>query len=401
MGKPPGPRPPDLAELVRAEDRLSFLYAEHAIISRDANAITITDADGTVHVPAATLGTLLLGPGTNVTHQGIVTLAESGATVVWVGERGVRYYGHGRGLTLSSRLIEAQARVFANQSLRLKAARFMYEMRFPGEDVSGLTMQQLRGREGARVRNVYREHSRRTGVPWKRREYQPGDFEGSDPINMALSASHTALYGVVHSVIVALGCSPALGIVHTGEVRSFVYDIADLYKAEISIPAAFDVVARGDSDDIERDVRRAVRDALVDGSIMKRCTKDIKAVLAHALSMPPDGGATGFDSEESDDAAGYDLDPRSHGVVKLWDGGDRAVESGTNYSDGFGDESRGSTGESRGNLAAADLPIHQDAGDRRGAASPREGDGRIGSSSTEPADAFDLGSLFGLDEDRE
>lgn len=332
MAKLPAIRPPDLTELVRAEDRLSFLYTEHSMISRDANAITITDADGTVHVPAAQLGVLLLGPGTSITHQGIVTLAESGSTVVWVGEHGVRYYGHGRSLTLSSRLIEAQARVFANRSLRLRAARFMYEMRFPDEeDVGGLTMQQLRGREGARVRRVYREHSRRTGVPWKRREYQPGDFEGSDPINLALSAAHTCLYGVVHAIIVAIGCSPALGIVHTSEIRSFVYDMADLYKAEISIPVAFDVVARGGSDDIERDVRRAVRDALVDGSIMKRCVRDVKAVLTYALSGDEE---VRLDPESNSASDGYELEPSSHGVVKLWDGGDRSVDSGWNYSDG-------------------------------------------------------------------
>lgn len=335
MGKLPAIRPPDLTELVRAEDRLSFLYTEHSSISRDANAITITDADGTVHVPAVQLGVLLLGPGTSVTHQGIVTLAESGSTVVWVGEHGVRYYGHGRSLTLSSRLIEAQAKVFANRSLRLRAARYMYGMRFPGEaGVDGYTMQQLRGREGARVRSVYREHSKRTGVPWKRREYQPGDFEGSDPINLALSAAHTCLYGVVHAIIVAIGCSPALGIVHTSEIRSFVYDIADLYKAEVSIPVAFDVVARGDSDDIERDVRRAVRDALVDGSIMKRCVRDIKAVLAFALSGEEDAQ---FGFEAASASAGYELDPSLHGTVKLWDGGDRTVDSGWDYSDGDGD----------------------------------------------------------------
>ncbi|MCQ8206849.1 hypothetical protein NPS74_03960, partial [Cutibacterium acnes subsp. acnes] len=34
---------------------------------------------GTVHVPASIIGALLLGPGTNVTHQAMVLLTESGA----------------------------------------------------------------------------------------------------------------------------------------------------------------------------------------------------------------------------------------------------------------------------------------------------------------------------------
>src|SRR5690606_17022725 len=105
-----------------------------------ANAITATDERGVIHIPAATLGTLLLGPGTTVTQQAMVLMAESGSTVVWVGEEGVRYYAHGRSLATSSRLLEAQAALVTNRSARLRVAREMYAMRFPGEDTSGLTM---------------------------------------------------------------------------------------------------------------------------------------------------------------------------------------------------------------------------------------------------------------------
>lgn len=73
------------------------------------------------------------------------------------------------------------------------------------------------------------------------REYNPDDFENSNVVNKALSAANVALYGVVHSVIVAIGMSPGLGFVHTGHDLSFVYDIADLYKSKITIPIAFDI----------------------------------------------------------------------------------------------------------------------------------------------------------------
>lgn len=177
-----GTPPLAVGQLARAEDRLSFVYLEHCVVHRDSNAITATDARGTVHIPAAGLSALLLGPGTSVSHQAMTLMAESGSTAVWVGERGVRYYAHGRSLARSSRYLEAQARLVSNNRSRLAVARQMYEMRFPGEDVSGLTMQQLRGREGARVRKTYREHSARTGVPWERRDYRPDDFEASDPV---------------------------------------------------------------------------------------------------------------------------------------------------------------------------------------------------------------------------
>ncbi len=192
----PGAPPPPLYELVRAEDRISFIYVERCVVNRDANAITATDERGTVHIPAANLGALLLGPGATVSHQAMVLLSESGSTAVWVGERGVRYYAHGRSLTHSSRLLEAQAAAVTNRNERLRVARDMYSMRFPEEDVSRLNMQQLRGREGARVRRVYREASRRTGIRWSGRSYDPEDFDASDEINRALSAATACLYGL-------------------------------------------------------------------------------------------------------------------------------------------------------------------------------------------------------------
>ena len=304
----PGPPPVDISELVRAQDRLSFLYVERCIVHRDGNPITASDERGTVHIPTASLGALLLGPGCNVSHQAMVLLAESGSTAVWVGEQGVRYYAHGRGLAQSSRLLEAQAAAVTNQSARLKVARAMYELRFPEDDVSHLTMQQLRGREGARVKRLYRMHAERTGVSWTRRDYDTADFAGSSAINQALSAATTCLYGITHAVIVALGCSPGLGFIHTGHSRSFVFDVADLYKGEIAVPVAFDVV-RDEPDDIPAETRRAVRDSVRGGHLLTRCARDIRALL-----LPPD-----------------EVDDQDWNVVSLWDGADRTVAGGVSY----------------------------------------------------------------------
>ncbi|CCH29287.1 type I-E CRISPR-associated endonuclease Cas1e [Actinosynnema sp. NPDC047251] len=316
----PGARPVPLSQLLRAQDRISFLYLEHCVVHREDNAITSTDKRGTVHIPAATLGALLLGPGTTVSQQAMVLLAESGSTAVWVGEHGVRYYAHGRSLARTSRLLEIQARLVSDNRTRLRVARQMYALRFPGEDTTGLTMQKLRGREGARVRRLYRDHARRAGVDWQRRDYDPDDFDGGTPINQALSAANTSLYGVVHAVIVALGCAPGLGFVHTGHVKSFVYDIADLYKAEISIPVAFDITAR-EVADIGTETRRAVRDRMRDGTFLQTCVRDIKTLLTE------DDDLVEYGPESFDEP----LD--AHNVVMLWDDNGRAVAGGTNYHD--------------------------------------------------------------------
>ncbi len=315
MGNVPGPPPVPINHLTRAQDRMSFLYVEHSVIHRDANAITAHDARGTVHVPAATIGALLLGPGTTVSQQAMVLLAESGATAVWVGEHGVRYYAHGRSLARSSRLLEAQATLVSQRQSRLRVARQMYAMRFPEEDTAKLTMQQLRGREGARVRRLYREHAKRVGIPWDRRQYDPGDFDNANPVNQALSAANTSLYGVVHAVVVALGCAPGLGFIHTGHVRSFVFDVADLYKADVTIPIAFDIAAANVAD-IGAETRRAVRDHMKDGHFLDECVRDIKSLLADEEDDVVEYGPEAFDDPD---------------VVMLWDYDGREVAGGVSY----------------------------------------------------------------------
>lgn len=264
--------------LARVGDRISFLYAERCVVNRDGNSLTIMDQRGIAHLPATQIAALLLGPGTKITYAAMALLGDAGVSTVWVGERGVRYYAHGRPPAKSSRMAEIQAEVVTHQRKRLNCARRMYAMRFPGEDVSSLTMAQLRGREGARMKKVYETESKRTGVYWNRRSYDPNDFESSDPINQALTAASAALYGVAHAVIAALGFVPALGVVHTGTDRSFVYDIADLYKAEISIPAAFDSVAAAKGKPTV-EVRRYIRDYVVSHRLMPRMVKDLKSLF--------------------------------------------------------------------------------------------------------------------------
>jgi CRISPR-associated protein Cas1 len=314
----PGSPPPRLPELVRAQDRLSFIYLERCFVHRDSNAITAQDERGTVHIPAASLGVLLLGPGTKVTHQAMQLLAESGSTAIWVGEQGVRYYAHGRSLASSTRLLEAQASLVSNRNSRLAVARVMYAMRFPDEDTSGLTMQQLRGREGARVRRCYREHAERAGVTWDSRQYNRIDWDDGDPINQALSAAHTCLYGVAHAVIVALGCAPGLGFVHTGHDKSFVYDIADLYKADITMPVAFDLAAAAPAD-VAAETRRAVRDKLYGGSFLDRCVHDIRRLLL------PSEEATTVEDDWPDEGR----------IVQLWDDSGTRLTGGTNYTSDY------------------------------------------------------------------
>ncbi|MEE1927398.1 type I-E CRISPR-associated endonuclease Cas1e [Streptomyces sp. TRM 70351] len=302
-------------ELGRIGDRVSFIYLERCTVHREDNAITATDAEGTTHIPSATIGTLLLGPGTRVTHQAMSVLGECGAAVVWTGEHGVRFYAGGRALSRSSGLAEAQATAWANRRTRLDVARAMYRMRFPGEDTAGRTRQDLLTMEGRRVKDCYRREAARTGVPWRRREYRPDDFLAADAPNQGVTAAGQCMYGIAHAVVAALGCSPALGFVHSGHERSFVYDVADLYKTEIGIPAAFDAAAEGEEDMASR-TRRAVRDRVRQTKLLDRCVRDIKDLLRYDGTRDTGDGQDRVTLQTDDDT--HVTGGRNYGDEPIW-----------------------------------------------------------------------------------
>lgn len=308
MGDLPGMERPALQALPQIEDRLTFLYLEHCQINREDSAILIRDDRGTTRVPAAAITVLLLGPGTTVTHRAVELIGDAGVGIVWVGEHGVRFYASGRPLTHRAHLLMKQAKLVSNQRTHLAVVRKMYQLRFPNEDVSGLTTQQLRGREGSRVRKTYRAAAEKWKIPWNGREFDPDNFSSGDPVNQALSAGHACLYGLAHAVIVALGCAPGLGFIHVGHERSFVYDIADLYKAEITIPIAFEMAAQT-LGDLSGAVRHRVRDEMVSTHLLERMVKDIRFLLS--------------DDEWADEG--------TTDVTYLWDAQKGAVANGRNY----------------------------------------------------------------------
>lgn len=300
----------ELQQLPQIRDRVTFIYVEHAKINRQDGAITVLDSRGTVRIPAAIIGVLFLGPGTDISHRAVELLGDTGTSMIWVGEHGVRQYAHGRSLARTTRFLEKQAMLVTNTRSRVAIARKMYKMRFQDENVDGLTMQQLRAHEGARIRHLYRSMSDKYEVRWDKREYDPDNYSGSDPINQALSAANVALYGVVHSVICALGLCPGLGFVHTGHDLSFVYDVADLYKAELTIPISFEIASEyTQDDDIGRIARQKVRDEFSDGKLLARIVHD----LQNLLDIGEDEQIT--------------LEPLS-----LWDDKEGTVPYGINYS---------------------------------------------------------------------
>jgi len=268
----------DLHELPKIRDSLSYLYLERCIIDRKYKAVEAIDKMGRTLIPAASLSVLLLGPGTSITHEAVKTLTDSGCSILWVGEEGVRMYAQGHGETRRGYQLIRQAELVSNPVTRMEVVLRMYQFRFDEKLDPTLTLEQVRGYEGQRVRKAYAEASEKYDVPWHGRNYDRKDWNAADPINRALSAANAALNGISHAAIVSAGYSPGLGFIHTGKQFSFVYDVADLYKTAITIPIAFYETSQGEYK-LESRVRYACRDAFREIKLLGRIVSDIDRIL--------------------------------------------------------------------------------------------------------------------------
>ena len=104
-----------------------------------------------------------------------------------------------------------------------------------------------------------------------------------------------------------MGCSAGLGFLHVGHENSFVYDIADLYKAEIVIPLAFELASKT-TDDLMGEMRRQTRDRLHAAHVLERMVRDIRQLL-----LP-------------------DASDNMQDEVYLWDGARNMLANGINYA---------------------------------------------------------------------
>ncbi|NKQ37705.1 MAG: type I-E CRISPR-associated endonuclease Cas1 [Chloroflexi bacterium] len=275
----------DLHELPKLRDSLSYLYVEHAILDKKQQAVEFIKEDGRTLIPTASLAILMLGPGTSITHAAVNVLARSGCSILWLGEDATRFYAQGMGETRKAARLLHQAALVSDPDKRKRVVINMYRHRFNHTLPPDLTLPQIRGKEGVRVRQAYAAASKKYGVEWRGRKYKRGSWGAADPVNRALSAANALLNGLCHAAIVSGGYSPGLGFIHTGKQLSFVYDVADLYKADITIPVAFAAAAESE-EKIESRVRAACRQKFKQEKLLKRILPDIDILL----NVPNDAG---------------------------------------------------------------------------------------------------------------
>lgn len=270
------------------KDRASMLFLKYGQLDVIDGAFVLIDKNGVrTHIPLGSVACLMLEPGTRVSHAAVKLAATAGTLLVWVGEAGVRLYAAGQpGGARSDRLLY-QAKLALDEDLRLKVVRRMFELRFGEPPPMRRSVDQLRGIEGARVRETYKLLAKRYGVAWNGRKYDPKDWAKGDLANQCISAATSCLYGITEAAILAAGYAPAIGFIHSGKPLSFVYDMADIIKFDTVVPKAFEIAAAGSAQP-DHDVRIACRNSFKKHKTLEKLIPLIEEVLAAGGISPPE-----------------------------------------------------------------------------------------------------------------
>ena len=231
--------------------RLSWLSVERGRLHADAHSLVLERDGQTVEVAPGAFAALLLEPGVAVTHEAVRRCAENRLVLLWVGEGATRIYA-ASSIHADARRIVAQSLLVTERTQRIEAARRLYFRMFGDSAPPSYTIEKLRGLEGARVRRLYEQLAAEHDIAWDGRGSRSG-------LQTSISCATNCLYAISEVAILLLGFSPAIGIVHAGDSRSFVYDLADTVKFNVLLPAVFRWHAEGMNADF-RSVRGRCRD---------------------------------------------------------------------------------------------------------------------------------------------
>lgn len=238
-------------------------------------------AAGRYDIPYQTVSLLLLGPGTEITHDVLRLCGSHGTGLVAVGEDGVRLYSAPPRGPDQSALARRQAMLWADPDERNGVARAMYALRL-GERLPRRDIAALRGIEGARMRETYKLTAKRFGIPWQGRNYDRRSPEATDSPNMALNHAAVAVRAAAEVAVAATATIPQLGFIHEDSSLSFALDIADLFRDEFTLQVAFQGYLQWEksgSDSLERVVRRLAGAELRKKKVIPSMIDRIKELL--------------------------------------------------------------------------------------------------------------------------
>ncbi len=157
----------------------------------------------------------------------------------------------------------------------------MYALRL-GEVLPHRDIAVLRGIEGARVMEIYRQAAERHGIRWQGRRLRPSEPECGRHPNQALNHAASAVEGAAAIAVAATATIPQLGFIHEDSGQSFVLDVADLFRDTITVPCAFKAAKAHEkrlTDPIERLARRTVAERLRRDGVIPAMIDRIKTLF--------------------------------------------------------------------------------------------------------------------------
>lgn len=249
-------------------------------------------AAGDYQVPHQSASIILLGPGSSVTHDALRILSAHGCALAAIGAGGVRFYTAPPLLPDTSTLARRQVTLWAEPKERVAVARAMYAIRF-GEQVKARTLDMLRGMEGARLKRLYELTARQFGVPWQGRRYDRNNPNAADIPNQAINHAASAIEAAAAIAVAATATIPQLGFIHEDSGQSFVLDVADLVRHDVTLPIAFGAakhVLKHRDDNLERVVRTKAAEMLNSRQVIAKLIDHIKQLIG-----PPDLGQQSVD----------------------------------------------------------------------------------------------------------
>lgn len=274
--------------LPQVRDKYPFLYLERGRLEIDDSSIKwIDSSNNVVPLPVATLNALLLGPGTTITHDAVRTAAAANCAVCWVGEDSLLFYAAGFLPTADTRNLKKQIELSADSKKSIEVARRMFARRFPDANLKDKTLPEMMGMEGNRVRALYQAKAEQYQVGWKGRSFTPGKFQTSDITNQILTSANAALYGILCSGVHSMGYSPRIGFIHSGSPLPFVYDLADLYKADLCIDLAFHLTRELAGRYDKHKVAAAFRQRVIEMDLLAKLGEDIATMLGGTHARSP------------------------------------------------------------------------------------------------------------------
>lgn len=242
-------------------DKEPFILIERAHVSVSGSSVVAKTKNGIKNIPVASVQCLMLGNGVSITSEAAIICAKHNCYISFLkGGSNVHSVWHAGRYSAPEPLIK-QIKIYSDPILRLEVGKRLIKKRchLMGDlsyllDLERLdkcfSVEELLGLEGSLARKTYALLSQ---GKFKR------DQNSMKGVNGVITLANNALYSFSTSVLLNMGLSPSIGIIH-GQTRrgGMSFDLADVFKYPLITKPAFDGRLAGDPSSILRGLSKSL-----------------------------------------------------------------------------------------------------------------------------------------------